>query len=185
LIPVVSKEVGFNLLRHATASRRDARQELNDLVQDVLVLLFEHDAQELARWDPVRGRSLDSFIQLVTRRRVARILSGGRGNPWSMDPTAPEDLAALEEGDEHEVEELEARDELAAVLDGLQAHMTTHDAELFALVFVEDRPAEEVCERMDMTRAALNTWRYRLRKLAKQVAKAALDRASLGREASR
>lgn len=169
LLAVIAREVGYLLVRRAAPGRRDPRQELRDLSQDVLVLLFERDGQELARWDPARGRSLDSFVQLVARRRVARILSGGRGNPWGSDPTAPEDMEALYETDLRELEELEARHELSAVLQSLQAQMTTRDAEIFQLMFVEDRSHEEVCQAMDMTRAALNTWRYRLRKLARAV----------------
>jgi DNA-directed RNA polymerase specialized sigma24 family protein len=166
---VISREVGFLLARRAAPTRRDPRQELRDLAQDVLVLLFEQDGQELARWDPARGRSLDSFVQLVTRRRVARILTGGRGNPWSSEPTAPEDMEALFEVDAGEVAALEARHQLAGILESLQAQMTTRDAEIFAMMYVEEQTPETVCERMDMTRAALNTWRYRLRKLARSL----------------
>lgn len=169
LLAVISREVGFLLNRRAAPSRRDPRQDLRDLSQDVLVLLFEQDGQELARWDPARGRSLDSFVQLVTRRRVARILSGGRGNPWGNEPTAPEDMEALFQTDLREVEELEARHHLAGILERLQAEMSTRDAEIFAMMYVEDLAPEEVCARMDMTRAALNTWRYRLRKLATSI----------------
>jgi DNA-directed RNA polymerase specialized sigma24 family protein len=170
LLTVISREVGFLLTRRAAPTRRDPRQELRDLSQDVLVLLFEQDGQELARWDPARGRSLDSFVQLVTRRRVARILTGGRGNPWVNDPTAPEDMEGLFQSDLREVEELEARHQLAGVLEALQAEMSTRDAEIFEMMYVEEMAPEEVCARMDMTRAALNTWRYRLRKLAKSLA---------------
>jgi RNA polymerase sigma-70 factor (ECF subfamily) len=169
LLAVIAREVGFSLARRAASSRRDPRQELRDLSQDVLVLLFEQDGQELLRWDPARGRSLDSFVQLVTRRRVARILGGGRGNPWSSDPTAPEDMESLFQVDASVVDELEARHQLTGILDRLQAEMTTRDAEVFQLVFVEERSPEEVCETMAMTRAALNSWRYRLRKLAKSI----------------
>jgi RNA polymerase sigma-70 factor (ECF subfamily) len=174
LLDVVTREVGLVLLRRAAPTRRDPRQERDDLAQDVLVALLADRAQELARWDPARGRSLDSFVQLITRRRVVRILSGGRGNPWSADPVAPDDIEELHEGAARDVEELEARNELASVLGQLHGHMSDRDAELFELVFVEERAPEEVCEQMSMTRAALNTWRHRLRKLAKQLADQAL-----------
>jgi RNA polymerase sigma-70 factor (ECF subfamily) len=170
LLDVVTREVGFVLLRRAAPSRRDPRQERDDLAQEVLVGLLSDRAQELARWDPARGRSLDSFVQLIARRRALRLLSGGRGNPWSNEPVAPDDLEELHEGAARDVEELEARNELASVLDRLHTHMSDRDAELFELVFVEERTPEEVCEQMSMTRAALNTWRHRLRKLAKQLA---------------
>ncbi len=166
MLEVVSREVGYALLRRAAPTRRDPRQEQRDLVQDVLILLLSDRARELARWDPARGRSLDSFVQLITRRRVARTFAGGRHNPWSDEPVAPEDLEQRDD-ETREVAALEARDELGGVLERLREHMSPRDAELFQLVFVDECTPEEVCEQMQMTRAALNTWRHRLRKQAR------------------
>ncbi|HEY0135165.1 MAG TPA: hypothetical protein VGB85_13850, partial [Nannocystis sp.] len=118
LLPVVAREVGFSLLRRAAATRRDPRQEQHDLIQDVLILLLASSGRELARWDPGRGRSLDSFVQLITRRRVARTFAGGRNNPWSDDPVAPEDLEHHDD-DTRELAALEARNELGGVLERL------------------------------------------------------------------
>lgn len=171
LLPVVAREVGYSLLRRAAATRRDPRQEQHDLVQDVLIVLLANNGRELARWDPQRGRSLDSFVQLITRRRVARTFAGGRNNPWSDEPMAPEDLEHHDD-DSRELAALEARNELGGLLQRLHEHMSPRDAELFELVFVDECTPEEVCELMQMTRAALNTWRHRLRKLARQLAPA-------------
>lgn len=172
LLPVVAREVGFSLLRRAAPTRRDPRQEQHDLVQDVLVVLLAERARELARWDPQRGRTLDSFVQLIARRRVARTFAGGRNNPWSDDPVAPEDLESHDD-ETRELAALEARNELGGLLERLREHMSPRDAELFELVFVEECAPEDVCEQMQMTRAALNTWRHRLRKLARQLVPAA------------
>ncbi len=156
------------LARAARPHGRDPRQDVLDLSQEVLLGLFERDARELRRWDPARGRSLDSFVRLVTRRRVARILGQRVGNPWADDPTDPVDLDA--DDDEPLTRRLENRQELDSVLVALHAKMTVRDQELFELVFVEELDPADVATRMDMTRAAVNAWSYRMRKFARAVA---------------
>ena len=167
LLDGIQREVAFCLERAAGAARRDPRQELRDLVHDVLVGLLEHDGRELRRWDPRRGRSLDSFVRLVARRRVARILSQGRGNPFALRPVDPEDLD--HDDDTALVRRLEEREQLDALLMALYAGMSERDHELFELLFVEQLEPEEVARRLDMTRGAVNAWCYRTRKLARRL----------------
>jgi RNA polymerase sigma factor (sigma-70 family) len=166
LLDSIQREVVISLVRVAGASGRDPRQEVRDLVHDVLVSLWEHDGRELRRWDPERGRSLDSFVRLVARRRVARILSQGRGNPWALQSVdAP--------GIEHDpalVRRLEQREQLDALLVALHARMSERDHELFELLFVQQVDPEAVAGQLGMTRGAVNAWCYRTRKLARQLA---------------
>ncbi|MBC8071776.1 MAG: sigma-70 family RNA polymerase sigma factor [Deltaproteobacteria bacterium] len=159
--------------RHAAARRRDGRQDVLDLVQDVLLCLLERDGQELRRWDPERGRSLDSFVRLVARRKVARVLAQVRGNPWCLAPID----AAPEPFNNAALLRIEVRASLASVLDGLYAGMETRDAELFELSFVDELDADEVGRRMGMSTGAVNAWRYRVRKVALKLA-ARLDAAN-------
>lgn len=166
LLDPIHREVSLAMRRHAAARGRDARQDVLDLVQDVLLTLLERDGQELRRWDPDRGRSLESFVRLVARRKVARVLGQLRGNPWALAPVDaapdPADLAA--------VVRIEQREALEAILDGLYASMETRDAELFELSFVDDLDADEVAKRMGMSSGAVNAWRYRVRKTALRLA---------------
>jgi RNA polymerase sigma factor (sigma-70 family) len=169
LLEPIQREVVGVLRRRAGVASRDPRQEVFDLSQDVLVALFEHDGRELRRWDPARGRNLESFVRLVARRRVARILSQGRGNPWAHQPVDPQTL----EDDPAERElasQIEERDTLGHLLDKLAAHLGPRDLELFDLVFVQQRSPAEVTELLDMSRGAVNAWSYRIRKLARRLA---------------
>ena len=50
LLDVIQREVAAVLRRCAASQARDPRQEVRDLVQEVLVSLFEHDCRELRRW---------------------------------------------------------------------------------------------------------------------------------------
>lgn len=172
LLDVIQREVAAVLRRSVGGSARDPRQDLRDLVQEVLVALFEHDGRELRRWDPERGRTLDSFVRLVARRKAARILSQRRGNPWADLPVDPQDVDGDGDGDGAAdgvglLRRLEQRAELASVLDGLYAHMSERDLQLFDLLFVEERDPAEVAEALGMTRGAVNAWAYRTRKLAR------------------
>lgn len=170
LLDTIQREVSFVLRRRAAAQQRDPRQEVRDLVQDVLVSLFERDGHELRRWDPQRGRSLDSFVRLVARRKVARILGQQKGNPWADEPIDPQVIDADTQGDGELVLLLEQRAELGAVLDVLYEHMNARDLELFDQLFVHERDPSEVAQSLGMTRGAVNAWCYRTRKLARACA---------------
>ena len=168
LLGAIQREVSFCLVRFAAVDRRDPRQDVLDLVQDVLVSLFERDAKELRRWDPERGRSLESFVRLVARRRVARTLSQRQGNPWADAPTDPADL---DEADTRALtKRLETRQHLDQLLGALHARMNARDHELFDLLFVQGLEPDDVATKMDMSRGAVNAWSYRTRKLARTIA---------------
>jgi len=168
LLDPIQREVTIALLRAASGTGQDARQEVRDLVQDVLVTLFEHGGRELRRWEPQRGRNLESFVRLIARRRVARVLSQRRGHPWALvliDPD-PEDTTEV---DPDLVQQLERRDRLGAVWAALQARMDARDHELFDLLFVQEQEPGAVADALGMTRGAVNAWCYRMRKLARAV----------------
>ena len=171
LMHAVAREVSFAVSRLARTERRDPKQEVRDLVHEILLGLFEEDGKALRRWDPERGRSLESFVQLIARRRVPRMLSGGRGNPWADAPIEPTDVETVDESDL--ARRLEQRNQLDQVLAALNERMNERDHELFDLVFVRELPPEAVAEQMEMTRGAVNAWAYRVRKLARTVAIAA------------
>ncbi len=169
LVLVLQQELAHVLANRARGTGRDPRQELKDLVQEVLITLFEHDLRELRRWDPERGRNLQGFVRLVARRRARRVMSGWRGNPWASDATDPVQMA----DSVHEatvVESLENRNELATVVHALHQRMNERDRRIFQALFVEEQAPSEVCEQEDMSRGALNAWRYRVRKLARTLA---------------
>lgn len=175
LMQAVAREAAFAVSRLAAAEGRDPRQEVKDLVHDVLLGLFENDGQQLRRWDPDRGRSLESFVQLIARRRIPRMLSGGRGNPWADAPIDPADIDTADDADL--AKRLEQRNQLDQVLAAMHAKMNERDHELFDLIFVQERSPDAVAEHMEMTRGAVNAWSYRMRKLARAAALASGPRA--------
>lgn len=171
LLDVIQREIAAVLRRLASSQARDPRQEVRDLVQEVLVSLFEHDCRELRRWDPARGRALDSFVRLIARRKAARILGQRKGNPWFDQPVDAQVIGDAEADDETGAltRQLEQRNELGSVLDALYARMDDRDHELFDLVFVQEQDPAQVAQALSMTRGAVNAWAYRMRKLARAV----------------
>src|SRR5688572_15737346 len=52
LLDSVRVEVSWCLARWAAHVRRDPRQEVGDLVHEIVIELLENDGRELRRWDP-------------------------------------------------------------------------------------------------------------------------------------
>ncbi len=171
LMPVIRVEVGVALLRRARPKGRDPRQDVEDFSQSVLLHLLAQDGKLLRQWDPQRGRSLASFVRLITRQRVSRTLQGHKGTPWSDEPTELQDFEKLAPEPHREDRKLESRDQLRVLLERLRARLSPRGLSLFHSIYVEERPIAEVAESFGMTRGAIDAWNSRTRKLARQLAR--------------
>ena len=76
--PLIQVRVTRVLLRHRGRAGRDARQEVADLTQEILCLLFANDARVLRMWDAARGLSLTNYVGLVAEREAGHIVRSGR-----------------------------------------------------------------------------------------------------------
>jgi RNA polymerase sigma-70 factor (ECF subfamily) len=164
----IHREVSCCLVRLAAVQCRDPRQDAGDLVHEVVVTLLASDGRELRRWDPRRGRSLESFVRLLARRKVTRLLRQKRGSPWASATTDPSEIDAADDG--AGLHRLETRNLLRRLLEALDRHMSARDHTLFRLVFVEERERDEVAAELHMTRGAIDAWCYRVRRLARMIA---------------
>lgn len=169
LLPAITLEVTMTLRRRAQPLRRDARQDIDDFAHDALLHLLADGGRQLLLWDPDRGRSLLSFVRLLTRQRVSRVLQGHRGNPWADEPTEEGDMEGLTELDPQD-RVIESREELRGLLERLRARLTPRGALLFQALFVEQRPIAEVAAELGMTREAVDAWNTRTRILARKLA---------------
>lgn len=175
LTPVVQARVARALLRRAHASgHRCARQEVEDLAQEVFVALFENGGKVLRTWDPERGLSLANFAGLVAERVAASILRSGRRSPWTEDPTLAEGLdqpSAEAMGPERRVASQEM---LAVILDGVRARLSPKGLDLFERLLVRQQDVDAVCAETGLSREAVHAWRSRLGKLVRALAEDAL-----------
>lgn len=161
---MIQAEVGFALLPLTRNQHRDPRQEILDLVQDVLLSLLRDDGKTLRRWDPARGRSLESFVRLVARCHVAAVVRSRRRNPYTDHPLPTDELELELDGGPELERRIEARDRLDQMLEHMAQRLDERGRLLFELLYVEERPIEDVCEVTGMTRDAVYAWRSRLKR---------------------
>jgi RNA polymerase sigma-70 factor (ECF subfamily) len=162
LRPVVQAEVAAVLLRCATASGRDARQEVDDLVQDVFAALWANGGRLLLRWDPARGRTLESWARLVARSRALDVLRSRVRTPWGDDSREPSALDAASPGSDDLDRRMTERDALTQLQTRLHAQLDERGWRLFLALFVEERPVAQVAAEVEMTAAAIYQWKSRL-----------------------
>ena len=175
LLPVVQARVARALSRRRGDARgRDVRQEIADLVQEVFAAVFAQRAKVLKAWDPERGLSLANFVGLVAEREVASILRSGRRSPWTEDPTLVEELDQGDPAPSPETE-VESRQLLERVLDGLRSRLSPKGLRLFQLLYVQDLPVADVAAQTGMSHDALYAWRSRLSRLVREIAEALSD----------
>ena len=173
LSPVLHMRVARVLTRRrASAPGRDVRQEIEDLVQEIFLLLFDDDGRVLRSWDPEKGLSLVNFVGLVAERQTITRLRSPRANPWTEDPTADADLDGGVDAHTRNDPETRAisRDTLRVLVERLRLELSPLGLEIFILLHVKRKAIDDVCAELRMNRAAVYVWRSRLRKKARTLA---------------
>ena len=184
-LPVVEARVMRALSRRQKAQGRgrDARQELDDLTQEVMASLFADHARVLRSWDPARGLSLLNFVGLIAERQVAAVFRTGRRSPWTEDPTVSSELDVVASSEVAPDASLASREQLSVVVERLRERLSPLGLSLFYQLIVEDRPVSEVCASMQMSQDALYAWRSRLLKLVRKLAEELEDPAAMSEPA--
>jgi len=183
LLPIVQVRVARALVRFREPAR-DARQEVEDIAQDVFAALFSDDARVLRSWDPARGLSLRNFVGLVAERHAGAILKSTRRSPWTESPA---DLFEIETELGEDVGPgiaLESKDLLETLFDMVRETLTPRGLELFELLVVREESVEEVCVATGMTPDAVYAWRSRLIKVARTLGNDLMKKVSSSRIAT-
>ena len=178
LRPVIQWRVAAMLRRWrtGTASGRDLRQEVEDVVQAVFLTLFDKDADILRSWDPDIG-PLEALVGHIASIRTAEICRS-RLSPWREEPTAGEDLPDPGRHDTPEDHAL-SRNELLVILFCLRSRFTPRDIQLFDLTFLQQLSPPEVAEKAKSGLDAIYKWRSRLRQWARDCRSKAQSRKNL------
>lgn len=169
LTPVIQARAARALARSGRGRGRDARQELSDLVQEVLLLLFRGDAQVLRGWKPTGGLSLLNFVGLVAEREVGHIARSGRRSPWALDPTEETALERAAPSIASAEAAVGSRDLFDHVYERLQVELSDQALQLFRLLVIEELPAAEVGAITGLSADAIYTWRHRLLRRTRQL----------------
>lgn len=175
LRPAVELGVSSALRHDARVECRDHRQEVRDFVQDVFLSLFSDHGRALKRWNPARGRSLESFVRLVAQRLVSTALRSRRRSPWSDRPVACDVLERRVVDEALTVSWLESSNALEHVLEHIERRLDARGRRLFEMLFVEERSVDEVMTETSMTRDAVYAWRLRFRRLVAALAPEVLN----------
>jgi RNA polymerase sigma-70 factor (ECF subfamily) len=172
LTPVIQARVVRALARRKAgpAAGRSARQEMEDMAQEVFVALFADDARVLRGWNKARGLSLVNYVGLVAERQVVSILRSGRRSPWTDEPTALDTLAGTVDDASPAEVRIASREAFAALLDRLRATLTPNGLDLFYALFVDEESVKAVCERTGMTEDAVYQAKSRIAKVIKKLA---------------
>lgn len=171
LTPVIQARVARALVRSSVRRRSDrsARQELEDVTQEVFVSLFDAGGRALRAWDPERGLSLANFVGLLAERQVASILRSGKRSPWTEEPAELGELDAASEALPEEPR-VESRELLGRLLERMQAELSPRGLELFSRLIVEQQSVEAVVAQTGMKPDAVYAWRSRLKRMAHRLA---------------
>lgn len=186
-LPVIQSRVMKVLVcRRGYAFGRDIRQEVDDLVQEVFLYIFNDQGKVLLSWESDKGLSLKNFIGLVAERKARAILTIDKRSPWAERPIESEQYNAYSastsigsptagsasEARDFGPEELTASTELLRVLfDRLEQELSPLGMRLFRLLYVENNSLAEVCATMQMTKDAVYAWRSRLLRQARELLK--------------
>jgi RNA polymerase sigma factor (sigma-70 family) len=164
LTPVVHQRVTRPLSHFRMSSGRGIdRSDVLDLVQQVLLVLFDRDGRVLRCWDPERGLSLFNFVGLVAEREAKAILRSGRRSAWAEEPTPDDDLYTVAVDGSSLEDEIVSRQELLRLWQELEGELSPRSLALFRALVIEELSVEEVSAQFAMSANALYTFRSRIR----------------------
>lgn len=168
--PAIQLRVARTLAHRVGAARgRNVRQELEDMVQDVLLRLFSEQGRVLKEWDPERGMNLPQFVGLIAERHIASTLRSSRRSPWTEDPTLSEDLQSEPDRAATPETVVANRETGRLILDRLREKLSPLGLQLFYALLVEERSIESIIAETGMQRGAIYTWKNRLLKVVHQI----------------
>ncbi len=171
LTPVLQARAVRVLGRSGGATRRNLRQEVEDMTQAVFVRLFADGGHRLRVWDPDRGLSLVNFAGLVAEREVASIMASRRRSPWTEDPRESIDLdRAVPTNTSTSERKLASRQFLHVLLERMRAELSPLGQRMLDRLLIGQQSATTVASELHMSADAIHAWHSRLRKLARRLA---------------
>lgn len=161
LLVVLPAIVSRELLPWSGHYRRSGSSLAEDVVQDVMLKLFAERGRVLRAWDPARGLDLRGFLRRVVRFHVLQLFRSSVKNPWRDGPAEEEfeDPEAEPNALLHQLWLWEVRDLLLAQED-------ERGRALYVGLFVEHQSAEDLGEKLEMSRDAVYQWRSRFKRRA-------------------
>lgn len=165
LTPVIQASAATALRRRVFAKGADARQLVDDILQDVFVELFRDRGKLLQSWDPARGKGLHGFVALVAVQRVGAVLRSRRKNPWAEELT-PDGAGLDEVGSVVDPElRIASRQAVAKLFERVHGELSPLGVLLFQRLILDEEPIAGVAASLDMSVSAVQAWSSRLKRL--------------------
>lgn len=165
LLAVIQRRVARALVLSGRCRAEAIGQEVEDLTQDILLLLFTGDSP-LRAWEPDKGLSIKNFVGLIAQRRVLAVLASRRRSPFAADPTDPKDLGNLTETRQLAQQPNDGRLELERLALQLRERLSPLGLEMFYRLYVWQQDPGDIATATGQQAAAVYQWRSRIRKLA-------------------
>jgi len=146
----------------------DTRIEEGDVITEVAAKLLDHDARELRRWDPARGKTLKGFIRMVTQRHVTTLIyqANRRAYPVSEFTDFDEKLV-VSTVDSEQLQNPEKVQFLREVGAHLVASASPRDRQMFRL-WLEGWRSKEIGNLLEMKENSVTRQLGRLRDRLRQ-----------------
>ncbi|WP_168204131.1 RNA polymerase sigma factor [Aliikangiella coralliicola] len=169
LTPVIQSSVAHILTRtRSDSSSCDIHAEVADYCQDIFMLLFKNDSKILRSWDPDKGMSLNSFISLITKRRVISALRQEKLTHRLDDKTIEQKIECHRNVPDIETQFIE-RQLLLNIISSLKKDISELGYDLFIQLFLFERTPEEISAKTGVSKNSIYVWKNRLRKKAKDI----------------
>jgi RNA polymerase sigma factor (sigma-70 family) len=145
--------------------RRAVRSDVEDLVHDVAVKLFEEEGKVLRQWD--RGRPLKPYLAVISRNLVDSTLRTKKRNPNTNQPLPDTFEEIPSEGPSPETEAAD-REYRGKALQGLVSRLPKTGKAVLRWA-LERRSTDDICGETGMSPAAVHTQRSRIAAAARLV----------------
>lgn len=145
----------------------DAKEEMDELLQEVFLKLWDDDGKRLRAWDPTRA-SFATYVGTIAENHAKDRYDRRREQLPANDDDQLEPPPASEDPQERA-----ARIDLyQKILIGMRAKLKNQkQTEMFRLIIELGLDVDEICQRTGMTDGAVYQWREFFRKLGGEVRK--------------
>ena len=159
--------IGAVLRRRQIWLAHDAKTEMDDRLQDLLVKLWSNDGKRLREWDPMKG-SFEKYIGVIAKRAAIDHYRTPREQLSYDDEDAP-DITDDARTPEAQVAKLDVEQK---IVEGLRAKLKTEQQrQMFGLLIEQGLTVDEICKQKGMSNDAVHHWREFFKKLANDVRK--------------
>jgi len=159
LMPTIVGRIRLHLGANVVAGR-----DRDDIAQDVWLTLMRDDGRLLLEWDPERGRTLEGYVGLLTRRVLWQTRRDGarqrRGGGQHHE--VYEDQAGEPTGDPET--HAASRLELERVVSHLRDTLPPRGKLVFELLYADRLSPKEAADAIGVKLQVVYNWQHRIRK---------------------